>query len=197
VGRGDRCRRGATLNLPLLPPGATAFLDRDGTINEPAEEGDYIVDPGEVRLLPGAAEAIGRLNAHPAKVVVVTNQRGVALGRMSEDDLVAVNDRLRELLAEYGARIDAILHCPHALDSCDCRKPGPGMFERAVREVDGVRLEDAAMVGDSAIDVEAGRRLGLTTVRLGSQAVGDPAPTRVAADLLGAVEWLLGPESGS
>jgi FMN phosphatase YigB (HAD superfamily) len=66
-----------------------------------------------------------------------------------------------------------------------------------VREVDGVRLEDAAMVGDSAIDVEAGRRLGLTTVRLGSQAVGDPAPTRVAADLLGAVEWLLGPESGS
>jgi D-glycero-D-manno-heptose 1,7-bisphosphate phosphatase len=172
-------------------PGATAFLDRDGTINEPAAEGEYIARPAEVRLLPGAAEAIARLNALPARVVVVTNQRGIALGRMSEADLAAVNDRLRELLAGRGAHLDAILHCPHGLEGCDCRKPGAGMFERAAREVEGVSLDGAAMIGDSAIDVEAGRRLGLTTVRLGPSAAADPVPTHAAPDLLGAVEWLL------
>ncbi len=197
MGRGGRRRRGAGLTPPLLAPGATAFLDRDGTINEPAAAGEYILDPGEVRLLPGAAEAIARLNALPAKVVVVTNQRGIALGRMSETDLAAVNERLRELLAEGGAALDAIFHCPHGLDSCNCRKPGPGMFERAAREVEGVRLGGAAMIGDSALDVEAGRRLGLTTVRLGGSAAGDPEPTREAPDLLGAVEWLLEPGGGS
>jgi len=150
-----------------------------------------------VRLLAGAAEAIRRLNALPARVVVVTNQRGIALGRMSEDDLAAVNERLRELLTESGARVDAILHCPHGHGSCDCRKPGPGMFERAAREVDGVRLGGAAMVGDSAIDVEAGRRLGLTTVRLGRSEPGDPVPTHEEPDLLAAVGWLLEPGSGS
>lgn len=197
MGRGDRRRRGAALNPALLVPGATAFLDRDGTINEAAAEGEYIVDPAEVRLLPGAAEAIGRLNSLPAKVVVVTNQRGIALGRMSEADLAAVNDRLRELLAGGGAVVDAMFHCPHGLDSCDCRKPGAGMFERAVREVEGVRFEGSVMIGDSAIDVEAGRRLGLKTVRLGGSGAGDPAPAREAPDLLSAVEWLLEPEAGS
>ena len=187
-GGGDRGGRTA---LSLLAPGTTAFLDRDGTINEPAAEGEYIVAPAEVRLLPGAAEAIARLNALPAKVVVVTNQRGIALGKMTEADLAAVNDRLRELLADRGAHLDAILHCPHGLDSCDCRKPGPGMFERAAREVDGVSLDGAAMIGDSAIDVEAGRRLGMTTVRLGPSAVADPTPTHEAPELLSAVAWLL------
>ncbi len=86
----------------------------------------------------------------PAKAVVVTNQRGIALGLMSEADLEAVNARLEELLAAEGAHLDAILHCPHAKGACDCRKPGTGMFERAAREVDGVALEGAAMVGDSA-----------------------------------------------
>lgn len=196
MGRGGRRRGDAELNPPLLAPGATAFLDRDGTINAPAAEGEYIVDASEVRLLPGAAEAIRRLNRHPAKVVVVTNQRGIALGRMSETDLAAVNERLRELLAAGDARLDAILHCPHGLDSCDCRKPGSGMFERAAREVDGVQLDGAAMVGDSALDVEAGRRLGLSTVRLGPSGRDDPVPTHEAPDLLGAVRWLLESDPG-
>jgi D-glycero-D-manno-heptose 1,7-bisphosphate phosphatase len=176
----------------LLPPGATAFLDRDGTINAAAPEGDYIASPDQVRLLPGAAAAIRRLNDLPAKVVVVTNQRGIALGLMSESDLAAVNARLGELLAAEGASLDATYHCPHEKHECDCRKPGPGLFERATREVPGVRLEGGAMIGDSAIDVEAGRRLGLTTVRLGSSAPGDPPADRDAADLASAVERLLG-----
>lgn len=165
----------------------TVFLDRDGTINRGAAEGDYIRSPEEVELLPGAAEAIRLLNQLPAKVVVVTNQRGIALGLMSEDDLAAVNARLEQLLAAEGAQLDAILHCPHEKGECDCRKPGPGMFERAAREVPGVSLEGAAMIGDSPLDVEAGNRLGLTTIRLGLSAPGDPKPDFEAPDLLTAV----------
>jgi len=179
------------LSAPPLASGATAFLDRDGTINAPAAAGEYIVSAAEVQLLPGAAEAITLLNEHPAKVVVVTNQRGIALGKMSEADLRAVNQRLEELLAAQGAHLDAILHCPHEKGECGCRKPGPGMFERAAREIPGVTLEGAAMIGDSALDVEAGNRLELTTVRLGEPAPGDPEPDFEAPDLLVAVQRLL------
>ncbi len=175
-----------------LEPGSTAFLDRDGTINVGAAAGDYVTSPDQIALLPGAAAAIGRLNRLPARVVVVTNQRGIALGLMSEADLAAVNARLEELLAAEGARVDAIFHCPPAKGECDCRKPGPGMFRRAAAEVPGVRLEGAAMVGDSASDVEAGARLGLTTVRLGKAAAGEPSADRQVRDLAAAVAWLLG-----
>ncbi len=173
-----------------LEPGRTAFLDRDGTINEPATEGDYIRRPEQLRLLPGAAEAIRALNELPAKVVVVTNQRGIALGLMSEADVEAVNERLIADLAAGGAKLDAVYHCPHGKDECDCRKPGTGMFKRATREVDGVEIEGAAMVGDSALDIEAGRRLGITTVRLGPTAENEPRPDHEASDLPGAVAWL-------
>jgi D-glycero-D-manno-heptose 1,7-bisphosphate phosphatase len=179
------------LSGPRLAPGATAFLDRDGTINESPPEGEYVTSPEEIRLLPGAAEAIRLLNEHPAKVVVVTNQRGIALGRMSEADLQGINERLVDLLARENAHLDAIFHCPHHEGACDCRKPRPGMLERAAREVEGVELAGAAMVGDTARDVEAGRRLGLATVRIGSPAAGEPAADREATDLLGAVRWLL------
>jgi D-glycero-D-manno-heptose 1,7-bisphosphate phosphatase len=175
-----------------LAPGRTAFLDRDGTINHPAPEGDYITAPDQVRLLPGAAVAIRTLNELPAPVVVITNQRGIALGLMGEDDLAAVNERLVELLAAEGARLDAIYHCPHEKGACECRKPGPGMFERAASEVDGVELEGGAMVGDSALDVEAGNLLGLTTVRLGPPAAGDPEADHTCKDLSEAVAWLSG-----
>lgn len=184
------------MSSPRLAPGATAFLDRDGTINKGAAEGEYIVSAAEIELLPGAAEAIRLLNELPAKAVVVTNQRGIALGKMSEADLVAVNAELERQLEAGGAELDAILHCPHEMGECDCRKPGPGMFERAAAEVPGVRIEGGAMVGDSALDVESGRRLGLTTVRIGPSGAGDPAPDHSAPDLLEAVRWLLGDDGG-
>ncbi len=178
------------MSRPRLEPGRTAFLDRDGTINEPAAEGDYIRRPEELRLLPGAAEAVRTLNELPAKVVVVTNQRGIALGLMGEEDVAAVHARLGELLAAAGARLDAVYHCPHGKDECDCRKPGTGMFERAARELEGVEIEGGAMVGDSALDIEAGRRLGITTVRLGATAEGEPRADHEVADLPAAVAWL-------
>jgi D-glycero-D-manno-heptose 1,7-bisphosphate phosphatase len=180
------------LSQSRLEPGRTVFLDRDGTINESPPEGEYVTSPEAMRLLPGAAEAIRILNEHPAKAVVITNQRGIALGKMSEDDLAAVNERMVAELAREGARLEGIIHCPHHAGACDCRKPGTGMFERAAGELEGVEVEGGAMIGDSAIDVEAGRRLGLTTVRLGQSSEGDPAPDYEAEGLLAAVDWLTG-----
>lgn len=174
-----------------LAPGRTAFLDRDGTINESPPEGEYVTSPEAIRLLPGAGTAVRELNEHGIRVVVVTNQRGIALGKMSEADLERVNDRLVEELGRCDAHLDAILHCPHHEGTCECRKPGTGMFERAAREVEGVELAGAAMVGDTARDVEAGNRLGLTTVRLGGTTAGEPAADHEAADLLDAVRWLI------
>jgi len=184
------------LSPARLARGGTVFLDRDGTINVGAAAGEYIERPEEVRLLPGAAEAIRLLNERSAPAVVVTNQRGIALGRMSEADLAAVNAELAAQLAAAGAHLDAFFHCPHEKGECNCRKPGSGMFHRAAAEVPGVRLEGGALVGDSALDVEAGIRLGLTTVRLGAGAAGDPAPDQIADDLLAAVRWLLGDDAG-
>jgi len=181
------------LSGALLEAGATAFLDRDGTINMSPPEGEYLSSPGQLQLLDGAAEAVRLLNEHPAKVVVVTNQRGIALSRMSEGDLRRVHDRLEGELGRHGAHLDGILHCPHPEGACDCRKPAPGMLERAAREVEGVELAGAAMVGDTARDVEAGRRLGLTTVRIGAPAEGEPAADYEAMDLLDAVRRLLAP----
>ncbi len=183
------------MSRPRLAPGATAFLDRDGTINESPPEGEYVTSPAGLRLLEGAAEAVRLLNEHPAKVVVVTNQRGIALGKMSEADLERVTDRLTRELGRSGARLDASLHCPHHEGACECRKPGTGMFERAAREIEGVALSGAAMVGDTARDIEAGNRLGLTTVRIAATGAGEPAADHESADLLGAVRWLTGKPS--
>jgi D-glycero-D-manno-heptose 1,7-bisphosphate phosphatase len=177
---------------PPLEPGRTAFLDRDGTVNESPPEGEYLTAPDAVRLIPGAAQAIRELNEHPARVVVVTNQRGIALGQMSEGDLRSVHERIATELAAEGASVDGFVHCPHHAGACECRKPGTGMFERAAKEIEGVEIAGGAMVGDSAIDVEAGRRLGLTTVRLGGSDPADPAADRDAADLLAAIRWLTG-----
>src|ERR1700752_1585931 len=89
------------------------LLDRDGTINVKAPEGDYITAPGELELLPGAGRAIAMLNRAGVPVAVVTNQRGIALGRMTDQDLDLIHARLRELLAAEGAFVDAFFHCPH------------------------------------------------------------------------------------
>jgi D-glycero-D-manno-heptose 1,7-bisphosphate phosphatase len=146
---------------------AAAFLDRDGTINVKAPEGDYVKSPAEVTMIAGAAEAVARLNAAGIPVFVVSNQRGIALGRMTEADVAAVNATIGDALAAAGARVDAWYHCPHDHDSCDCRKPRPGMLERAAAEHGIADLAQTVVVGDAESDAEAGRRVGAATLRIG------------------------------
>ena len=135
-----------------------AFLDRDGTINEKAPEGDYITTPDRLTLLPGAAHAIRRLNDAGALVIVVTNQRGIALGRMTEADLIDVHAQLRSLLEKQaGARLDAIFHCPHDAGACHCRKPAPGLIYQARAWRPEIDLARSIIIGDSRTDSAAGR----------------------------------------
>lgn len=137
-----------------------ALLDRDGTINE---EVGHIADRDELRLIPGSADAIRRLRGLGLGVVVVTNQANVGRGLLAPADLERIHARLREMLADEGADIDAILHCPHAPeDGCGCRKPAPGMALDAAARF-GFDPADAFVVGDHAGDVGMGRAVGATT----------------------------------
>jgi len=162
----------------------TAFLDRDGVINGKPPAGTYITTSRELRFLPGAVEAIRLLNEARVRVVVVTNQRGVALGVMSREQLERVHHDMLEELQGLGANVDAVYLCPHAEDSCDCRKPGIGMFLRAKSEFTDIKFDEAYVIGDSDRDMEAGRRLGARLIRIGQPASPDESG---AASLLEAV----------
>ncbi len=131
---------------------SVVFMDRDGTLIHDAH---FISDPGLVRLLPGAAAAVARLNALNIPVVVVSNQSGIARGYFTIEDYEKVRERVEELLRAEGARIDATYMCPHsAEDRCLCRKPRREMFERAVRE-HGFDASRLMFIGDRWRDVEA------------------------------------------
>ena len=149
-----------------------AFVDRDGTINVKRPEGEYVTTPDELELLPYAGEGIRVLNESGYKVIVVTNQRGIALGRMTEGDLTQIHRKMKKDLDRAGARVDAIYHCPHGEAECDCRKPEIGLILRACREHPDLRMADSVVIGDSRADAEVGARLGLRTIIVGGAAGG-------------------------
>jgi D-glycero-D-manno-heptose 1,7-bisphosphate phosphatase len=143
-----------------------AFLDRDGVINRKPPEGEYVTRWEEMHFLPGVAKAIAQLNRAGFQVVVVSNQRCVAKGLLTENELASLHQRMRTVLAEASAKIDAVYHCPHDTDPpCGCRKPRPGMLLDAARMHD-IELNASWMIGDSETDVQAGRNAGCKTARL-------------------------------
>ncbi len=127
-------------------------------------EGRYVTAWAEFRLLAGVPEAIARLNRAGLRVIVVSNQRGIALGLYSAADVEAIHRELQKLLQASGAHVDAFYFCPHDKEQCDCRKPLPGMFEQAQREFPDVTAAQSVMIGDSLSDIEFGKRLGMRTV---------------------------------
>ena len=139
--------------MTLLQAGRPAlFVDRDGTL---MHDVSYIKDPELVTLIPDAAAAVRRMNAAEWPVIVVTNQSGIARGMLTERDYAAVKGRLDAQLAEHGARIDAHYFCPHHPDfggSCDCRKPGTALFDRAIAE-HGIDASRSVFLGDRWRDV--------------------------------------------
>jgi D-glycero-D-manno-heptose 1,7-bisphosphate phosphatase len=174
-----------------------AFLDRDGTINR---EVNYLRDPAQLRLLPGAADAIRRLNEAGFAVVVLTNQSGVARGFLDEATLETIHHRLLGRLARRGAVIDAVYYCPHHPEAgdppyrkaCDCRKPAKGMLHRAVRDL-GIRIEGSVVVGDHERDVGLAAGTPLQSVRLapGGRTAETSAADTVVSTLTKAVDWIL------
>jgi histidinol-phosphate phosphatase family protein len=173
------------------------FLDRDGTIIRDTE---YIRDPDDVALLPGAGPAIARLNEAGLPVIVVTNQSGIARGLLTEQDYERVRMRLDKLLAAEGARIDATYHCPHHPDftgPCGCRKPGLDLYQRAAADHD-VDPARSFYVGDRIRDIEPGLLLGGTTIMLGVESTppGELSVARAGAfvdSLASAVPMILSP----
>jgi D-glycero-D-manno-heptose 1,7-bisphosphate phosphatase len=167
------------------------FLDRDGTVNVKPPEGSYVCSPLQLRLLPGAGDAIRALNDAGVLVLVVTNQRGVALMKMSLSDVHQVHEALRERLRRFGARVDGFYICPHADESCGCRKPAPGLLLQASRD-HGLRLDRTVMIGDTESDVQAAVAAGARPIRLGSSAT-QSAASEMFPDLASAVRTLIGP----
>ncbi len=197
---------------------AAVFLDRDGTINE---EVGYLDRIEKLRLIPGAAGAIRRINESGMRAVVVTNQSGIARGFFDEALVAAVHERLLKMLRAEGAYLDGFYVCPHHptegmgkhLRTCDCRKPASGLLLRAAEEL---RLDPACsyMVGDTLKDIEAGTRAGAKSILVrtgyGMEAIAklsvpDPEseagtivrPARIAADLQEAVAWIMEDRKGA
>ena len=148
------------------------FLDRDGTLNVDVH---YLSAPSKLELLPGASRALRRLAQAGFVIVVVTNQSGVARGKLDEATLASIHVELAAQLAEQGAGFDAVYYCPHHPSegqppyraACDCRKPLPGLLTRAAREL-SLDLSRSWVIGDSLRDLEAGAALGVPGILVGT-----------------------------
>jgi len=143
---------------------AAIFLDRDGTINE---EVGYLDSPDKLVIFPSAFEAVRLINQSGRKTIVVTNQAGIARGLFGEGLVEEIHQILQAVFRKKGAFIDAFYYCPHHptegfppyRQSCDCRKPAPGLFLRAARELN-LDLSASWMIGDRYNDIEAAHRAG-------------------------------------
>ncbi|UCE89299.1 MAG: D-glycero-beta-D-manno-heptose 1,7-bisphosphate 7-phosphatase [Pseudomonadota bacterium] len=138
------------------------ILDRDGVINEDSD--DYIKSPAEFIPIPGSLEAIARLNAAGYRVVVASNQSGIARGLFTKTTLDAIHAKLNRLLSEVGGKVDEIFFCPHGPnDGCNCRKPNPGLLHEIGRAYE-VDLHDTVVIGDSLRDLQAAQTVGARAV---------------------------------
>ena len=184
--------------MPARRP--AVFLDRDGTL---IEDRHYLANPDDVAFIDGAADAVRRLRAAGFAVVVTTNQSGIARGRISDSAYAAVAGRLDAMLAESGVRLDATYMCPHHPDvtgPCACRKPGPGMFLDAARDLE-LDLGRSVLVGDRWRDIAAAAALHARGILVPS---GETPPAdidqakhaaMVAPNLRAAVDWIIGNRS--
>lgn len=150
----------------MSEPLEVVFLDRDGTIMEDAH---YIRSPDAVRLLPGAARAVRRINDAGVKAIVITNQSGIARGFFTVEDYERVRERFEKLLGAEGAKIDASYYCPDhpSVGPCECRKPAPKLFQQAIRDFK-LDPKKSAYIGDRWRDVAPAKSLGGRPIMISS-----------------------------
>jgi D-glycero-D-manno-heptose 1,7-bisphosphate phosphatase len=180
---------------------SAVFLDRDGVLIE--NRSDYVKSWEEVEFLEGALEAMRRLAAVDAPIVMITNQSAVGRGLLAHTDAIALNDRIIEVVTAHGGRIDRTYMCPHhPQENCDCRKPAPGMVLQAARELH-LDLSQSFLVGDAITDMEAAHAVGaqgilVLTGRGRAQAEGLQGQEKsflILPDLAAAVATILAKES--
>jgi histidinol-phosphate phosphatase family protein len=175
------------------------FLDRDGVINRGFEDG-YVDRWRKLTFLPRSLKALRRLRQARYKVIVISNQAGVSRGIYSRKTLREITRRMRRIVREKGGRLDAVYYCPHLPeDRCRCRKPKTALFRKAKRRF-GIRLKEAFFVGDSRVDVEAGKAIGCRTILVLSgrnkrRPRWEVKPDAVRKDLWDAVNWILKKET--
>ncbi len=134
------------------------ILDRDGVINEDSDE--YVKSPQEWIPIPGSLEAIAKLNKANYRVVVATNQSGIARGYYDLETLNAMHRKMNDLLAQLGGQVDGVFFCPHRPeDGCDCRKPKSGLFKQISKRMNKA-LKGVPAVGDSLRDIQAALQVG-------------------------------------
>jgi histidinol-phosphate phosphatase family protein len=164
------------------------FLDRDGTM---AKDVRYCSRPEDFALFPNTANAIKLLNEHGFKVIVITNQSGIARGYFTEETLARIHEKMKKELAQEGAFVDAIYYCPHhPANGCDCRKPKPKLVLQAAKE-HNIDLEHSFIVGDLQMDVDLGRAVGCKTILVEDTLSGEAKPDFMASDLLEAARTIL------
>lgn len=168
-------------NLAIPHPLSTLFLDRDGVINEKMPEGEYVRCANDLRVLAGVPEAIAKLNQAGIRVLVVSNQRGIALGLYTAEAVDLIHQALQEQLRAHGAHVDGFFFCPHDKATCQCRKPLPGLYEQAVAQFPGIRPETSVMIGDSLSDIEFGNSLNMSTIWI----TGDGRNRKPGSDMAG------------
>jgi D-glycero-D-manno-heptose 1,7-bisphosphate phosphatase len=187
---------------------AAVFLDRDGVINE---EVGYLDRLDKLKIIPAAYKAVRLINENGMKAVVISNQAGVAKGLFTEEFVIKTNDYLKNILSQQGACIDNFYYCPHHptegtetyRQTCDCRKPAPGMLLQAAQDLN-IDLKKSYFVGDRFHDMEAAKKAGVKGILVktgyGSELLQDDGPDKatpeskpdfIAADILEAVKWIL------
>lgn len=172
------------------------FLDRDGVLN--ADRVDFVKSVEELIILPGALDAVARLNRAGFPVVVVSNQSCIGQGLLTWDALQSITDSLHRTIRQAGGEVLQFYYCPHtAKDRCDCRKPQPGMLLRAAQDWN-LDTSRSFIVGDTLRDIAAGKNAGCRAALVLSGAttldmvnVFDPMPDYIADDLADAADWIL------
>ena len=159
--------KGRSPRLSKIDKSWTLFLDRDGVINEKIENG-YVLDVNMFKFLDGVLEAFKILNQIFGKIIIVTNQRGIGKGLMTEEDLEAIHSFMLDKIHENMGRVDAIFYCPHDYEKeeCSCRKPKTGMALSAKNIFPDIEFEKSIVVGDSKSDMEFAKNIGAVGVFL-------------------------------
>lgn len=178
------------------------FLDRDGTI---IEDVGYLNDPRQIKFIPGAIEAIKLLNENGYKVIVITNQAGVARGLTTEDMVQTINKVIHRNILNGGGVVEAFYYCPHHPEhgvypyrkDCECRKPHPGLVKKAEKEHQ-IDLSQSFIVGDKESDLETGTQANIKSILVltgtgeNTKKEMKQAPAHISANLLEAAKWIVG-----
>lgn len=170
------------------------FIDRDGVINKEKEDG-YVTKPKDFEFIPKALKALKLLSDSPYKIIIVTNQSGIAKGLYTIEDMHKVHDFMFKECKKKGITVDELFYCPHYNQDCECRKPGIGMFKQAAKKFN-ISFKESWAIGDKTSDIKAGKDAGCKTILVmtghgGNDKRCDAEPDFKAKDLYEAVTLII------